>query len=174
MRSLIPLSFVICLLLPTVATGQPTPTETTETPPAEATTETPAETPPAEVKTEIKPVDAVELITEVGKVINDWRNVGWLAGVIALINLLLSLLRFRPIDMALDRLDWKWLKPLIATLLGAALGGFSTFSTGAGALNSIVAGMLAGLGSVGFHELVDNLRRQSRKPPAVSLTPPVG
>jgi hypothetical protein len=118
--------------------------------------------PTAEAET--KPVDAVELVTSVGKVIDDWKNVGWLAGVIALINLLLNLLRFKPIDMALERLDWKWLKPLIATVLGATLGGFSVFSTGAGVLNSVVAGMLAGLGSVGFHELVDNLRKQTRKP----------
>lgn len=162
MRALL---FASILLIPTIAKGQPTPTPTEEA----TTTETEAAKPEVEPKaeTEAKPVDAVELITTVGKVIDDWRNVGWLAGVIALVNLLLNLLRFKPIDMALERLDWKWLKPLIATLLGALLGGFSTFSTGASVLNSIVAGMLAGLGSIGFHELVDNLRKQTRKPSSV-------
>jgi len=158
-----PLVLSICLLLPTTVEGQPTPTPTptTEGAPALLAAEPAAET---EAKAETEPVDAVELVTSVGKVIDDWKNVGWLAGVIALINLLLNLLRFKPIDMALERLDWKWLKPLIATVLGATLGGVSVFSTGAGILNSVVAGMLAGLGSVGFHELVDNLRKQTRKP----------
>ena len=157
------LALSIVLLLPTIAEGQPTPTPT-PTPTTEETAEAKtAEEPAAEAET--KPVDAVELVSAVGQVIDNWQNVGWLAGVIALINFLLSLLRFKPIDMAMERVDVKWLKPLIATLLGAALGGFSTFSTGASVLNSIVAGMLAGLGSVGFHELVDNLRKQSRKPP---------
>lgn len=155
MPTLISLLCITPFLGPVV--GEEQPTENVLPEPKALTTEPiPEETPPE--------IDAVELVTSVGKVVNDWKNVGWLAGVIAMINFLLSLLRFKPINMAMDRLDIKWLKPLIATLLGAALGGFSTFSTGAGVLNSIVAGMLAGLGSVGFHELVDNLRKQSRKP----------
>jgi hypothetical protein len=172
MRLLILLSFVVTSLGVTTAKAQPTPTEG-DNPPETAAAE-PAADPEVAAKLEETPVDAVELVSSIGHVINDWKNVGWLAGVIALINLLLSLLRFRPIDMALDRLDWKWLKPLIATLLGAALGGFSTFQTGAGVLNSIVAGMLAGLGSVGFHELVDNLRKQTRKSTAPTLTTTTG
>lgn len=167
MRALL---FASILLIPTIAKGQLTPTETIPATEAEvAKPETPATPTETPAEPEAKPVDAVALITSVGKVIDDWRNVGWLAGVIALVNLLLNLLRFKPIDMALERLDWKWLKPLIATLLGALLGGFSTFSTGASVLNSIVAGMLAGLGSIGFHELVDNLRKQTRKPPSAPI-----
>lgn len=117
-------------------------------------TETPTEEPPPEVG---------ELVSGAGKVIDDWKNIGWLAGVIALINLLLNLVRFTPIETWLASLDYKWIKPLIATILGAALGGFSTFSTGAGILNSIVAGALAGLTSVGFHELVDKTRKRTTK-----------
>lgn len=107
--------------------------------------------------------DVGELLSDAGKVIDDWGNVGWLAGVIALINLLLNLLRFTPINALLADLDYKWTKPLTATLLGAALGGFSTFSTGASALQSIIAGAMAGLGSVGFHELIDKTRKRTTK-----------
>ena len=110
--------------------------------------------------------DVGALITDAGKAIDDWRNVGWLAGVIALINLMLNLLRFTPVNSWLTNLDYKWAKPLTATLLGAALGGFSTYSTGASALNSIVAGAMAGLGSVGFHELMDKTRKRTTKPAA--------
>lgn len=98
--------------------------------------------------------DIGEVITGVGKVIDDWENVGWLAGVIALINFLLGLLRFRPIDIYLAENELKWVKPLLAVVLGGALGGFSAFSTGASMLNSAVAGIMAGLGSVGFHQLM--------------------
>lgn len=128
-------------------------------PPATAT---PASAAPAE--REKSPPGVGELVSDAGKVIDDWKNIGWLAGVIALINLLLNLIRFTPIETWLISLDYKWLKPLIATVLGAALGGFSTFSTGAGVFNSIVAGAIAGLGSVGFHELVDKTRKRTIKP----------
>lgn len=130
------------------------PTAETPTPPPAAPEATPAE----------GEANVGELVTDAGKVIDDWQNLGWLAGVIALINLLLGVLRFRPINDWLVSLDYKWLKPLIATVLGAALGGFSTFETGAGILNSIVAGAVAGLSSVGFHELIDKTRKRTTKP----------
>lgn len=109
------------------------------------------------------PPNVGELISGAGKVIDDWGNLGWLAGVIALINMLLLTLRLRPIDIWMTGLDYKWIKPLVATLLGAAMGGFSTFQTGAGVLNSIVAGALAGLTSVGFHQLIDQTRKRTTK-----------
>lgn len=132
-----------------------------------ATPEPPkADTPAAEpVAAPAMPADPTpqDLIVGLGAVIDNWQNIGWVAGVIALITLLLGILRFKPIDEWLTSLDFKWIKPLIATVLGAALGGFSVFSTGAGVLNSIVAGILAGLGSVGFHELMDKLRKRTTK-----------
>ena len=128
--------------------------------PTPTTTEAPADDTPTEGE---DPPQVGELVSDAGKVIDDWRNIGWLAGVIALINLLLSLMRFTPIETWLDELDYKWIKPLIATLLGCAFGGFSTYQTGAGVLNSIVVGALAGLGSVGFHELFDKTRKRTTK-----------
>ncbi len=108
--------------------------------------------------------DVGEVISDAGKVIDDWQNVGWLAGLIALINLMMNMLRFKPINNWLTTLDYKWIKPLTATLLGAALGGLSTYATGASAINSIVAGAMAGLSSVGFHELMDKTRKRTTKP----------
>ena len=105
--------------------------------------------------------DAGELLQGVGKVADDWKALGWLAGMIALVNLLLNFLRLRILDDYLTYKKWKWLKPLGACLLGAALGGLSVFQTGASVPNSILAGVLAGMGSVGFHELMDKLRKRS-------------
>lgn len=110
-----------------------------------------------------KPPKVGEIITDAGKVIDDWKNIGWLAGVIAFINFLLNLIRFTPIESWLLGLDYKWIKPLIATLLGAALGGFSSLSTGASVLQSVITGAMAGLGSVGFHELIDKSRKRTTK-----------
>ena len=107
-----------------------------------------------------------ELVSGVGTVVDDWKNLGWLAGVMALINLLLNVLRLKPLNDWLAEKDWKWVKPLVAVLLGSALGGFSTFQTGASVLNSILAGFMAGLGSVGFHELMDKLKKQTTAKPA--------
>ncbi len=105
--------------------------------------------------------DVGEVISDAGKVIDDWQNVGWLAGLIALINLMMNMLRFKPINNWLTTLDYKWIKPLTAALLGAGLGGLSTYATGASAINSIVAGAMAGLSSVGFHELMDKTRKRT-------------
>lgn len=152
---------------PAAAATAETPTAAPATPapstPSSATADKPEGTADP---TDGQPHDDVGgLITDAGKVIDDWKNVGWLAGVIALINLLLNLLRFRPIDEWLTRIDYKWIKPLVATVLGAALGGFSTFATGASVLNSIVAGAMAGLGSVGFHELMSQTRKRGGSKP---------
>ena len=107
-----------------------------------------------------------ELVSGVGTVVDDWKNLGWLAGVIALINLLLNVLRLKPLNDYLADKDWKWVKPLVAVVLGSVLGGFSTCQSGASVLNSILAGFMAGLGSVGFHELMDKLKKQTTAKPA--------
>lgn len=131
---------------------------------ADPATPAPAADPAAE-----KPVEATDLITGAAGVVDTWKQLGWLAGLIALINLLLSTLRFKPLNDWLTELDYKWIKPLIATVLGAALGGLSTFETGAGILLSVVMGIVAGLGSVGFHQLIDTLRKRTSKPKPVEV-----
>jgi len=106
--------------------------------------------------------DVNELATLLLKVISDWRGIGWVAGVIALINLLMNVLRFKPLKTWFEARGIVWLKPLIAVVLGGLMGGFSTFATGAGVVGSIIAGVVAALGSVGFHELVTKLREREK------------
>jgi hypothetical protein len=122
-----------------------------------------------EVSTELEVVGESEttpfdIFRDIGKIINDWRNIGWIAGLIALINMLINLLRFKPINEFLEERDLKWLKPLAACVLGGSLGGLTTYQTGAPWLNSVAAGVLTALGSVGFHELISTLlERTTRK-----------
>jgi hypothetical protein len=140
-----------------------------ETAPAEAEVVAIAETAP-EVSTELEVVGGesettpFDIFRDIGKIINDWRKIGWIAGLIALINMLINLLRFKPINEFLEDRDLKWCKPLAACVLGGALGGLTTYQTGAPWLNSVAAGVLTALGSVGFHELISTLlERTTRK-----------
>jgi hypothetical protein len=104
-----------------------------------------------------------DILHDIGKVINDWRTLGWLAGLIALINLLVNLLRLKPINAFLEKKDLKWVKPTVACVLGGVIGGLSTYQIGAPITNSIAAGVLTALGSVGFHELVSTLLKRTRR-----------
>lgn len=109
---------------------------------------------------------AEDLLQGLGKTVNDWKTLGWLAGLIALLNFLMGLLRFKPIDVWLIQHDKKWLKPWVAMGLGALIMGLSTYQTDANVLNAIVAGLLAGLGSTGFHEAITGKLTFGPKPKA--------
>lgn len=93
-----------------------------------------------------------DLVQGAEKTYDDWTKLGWLAGLMALVKLLVNLLKFAPIAKWFDDQQKGWLKPYIAAGLGALLGGLGTFATGVGLAKSIVAGLLAGLGAVGLHE----------------------
>lgn len=88
------------------------------------------------------------------KVIDDWRALGWLAGCIALVNFLILLLRVKKIDALFEKANIKWLKPVISAVIGGAGGFFSTMATGAGVVQSILYGVIAGLAAVGVHQAV--------------------
>jgi len=107
------------------------------------------------------PVEVDDLIKGFAQVVDDWKNLGWLAGVVALVNLLILVFRFRPINDALTNLDAKWIKPLIAVILGAVFGGFSAALSGATVPVAILSGVIAGLGSVGFHQLIDQIKTKA-------------
>jgi hypothetical protein len=137
--------------LPVVGDPLPEPVKVVE---LEATPEEVEALPEVVGESETTPFD---IFRDIGKIINDWRKIGWIAGLIALINLLINLLRFKPINEFLEEKDLKWLKPLAACVLGGALGGLTTYQTGVPWLNSVAAGVLTALGSVGFHELISTL-----------------
>jgi len=107
------------------------------------------------------PTDVEDIVEGVSYAISEWKNVGWLAGVTALINVLILLFRFPLVNTALSNLNAKWAKPLIAAILGAAIGGFSAALAGGTPGVAVVAGILAGLSSVGLHQLIDQFRRRN-------------
>jgi len=118
----------------------------------------------AEAQDEVseEPVGSQEVLTDVEKVINSWKTIGWLAGLIALIQLLMKLLRFGPIDNWFEANKKRWMKPYIASTLGAILGGLSTYATNANVLNSIITGLIIGTTSVGWNELINKFQSEKR------------
>ncbi len=103
-----------------------------------------------------------ELLEMVVKLISDWRSVGWMAGMVALINILINLLRLPFVDDVLHRAKLKWLKPLLASMLGAILTALLSIMEGGPALSALAVGAIAGLAAVGLHELADKRHKVAR------------
>jgi len=99
-------------------------------------------------------VSLEQLFEMIGMVISDWRTIGFLAGLIALVSLLLFALRFRPLNSLLENKGLKWTKVYIAALLGAILTFLTTYQTGADWMQSAIAGLIFGLASVGGHQAI--------------------
>jgi len=89
---------------------------------------------------------------QLGKVVSDWRTIGCIAGIVALINLLILVLRFKPLNEWLALKKLKWLKVYIAAGLGALLTFFTSYQTGAGWMQSAILGLGFGLTAVGTHQ----------------------
>ncbi len=101
-----------------------------------------------------------ELLKETGGVVAAWQ-LGWLAGLTALINLLINLLRFPAINNVFVDNEILWTKPLISAALGAGLGGLSSYATNQDPLMAIGAGIMAGIMATGTHEFLN--KRKARK-----------
>lgn len=103
-----------------------------------------------------------ELLDGAEKTWSDWEKLGWLAGMLALCNLLVNLTKFGPLNSWLESTGRKWILPYVSGALGGVLGGLSAFALHASAAKSIFAGILSGLAAVGGHEAVSNLKIANR------------
>lgn len=103
-----------------------------------------------------------DVISDVVKIINDWKTLGTLAGVIATVQLLVKSLKFKPINNLFTKYKIKWIKPYIAIVLGAISGGLGAYSTNADIPNGIIAGILAGMASIGLNESINKLNSSKR------------
>jgi hypothetical protein len=109
-----------------------------------------------------QPVIAQDLVKDAEQMINNWKLLGSLAGLIALVQLLMKALKFGPLDNWFETSKVKWIKPYIATILGALLGGLTTYATNANLLNSITSGIIIGMGSVGWNEILKRFSAENR------------
>jgi len=135
-----------------------------QAPTAEGDVATVAEAPMAEAPVLVEPeVTLDQLLDMIGKVVSDWRVIGWMAGVIALIALLIAALRFTPLNNLLEKNDLKWIKVYVSAGLGALSGFFSAFQTGAGWVQSILLGLMAGWAVIGAHQTITKGNKKKEK-----------
>lgn len=108
------------------------------------------------------PTEATDVVADAVKVYGDWKTSGWMAGLLALISLFMNLLRFGPVDDFFRSKQLIWLKPVLAAALGAATAGLGAGMSGAGVGPSLMAGVMAGLGSVGLYEVAKRRKVENR------------
>lgn len=102
------------------------------------------------------------LLQDGAKIYSDWKALGWMGGLMALVSLLMNLLRFGPLHEFFRVNKLMWLKPLLAALFGGVAAGLSTAMTGAGVMPSMMAGLLAGLGAIGLYETTKRRKSENR------------
>lgn len=98
-----------------------------------------------------------DILQQLGKVISDWNTVGALAGLIALVNLLVQLTKLHSLPGFLGK-AMAWIKPSWRPYLAIGLGMLGGFlvalqqgkSWGA----AVVGGIITGLGAIGGHEAI--------------------
>ena len=117
-------------------------------------------TPTAEANASIT-VD--ELAEDAQNVVNDWRALGSIAGIIALLQLLMKILKFKPIDDLMVAKKIKWIKPYVSAVLGVLLVGLTTYANGGNLMNSLVAGFLFGTATTGWNEMLNKLQPEKRQ-----------
>lgn len=79
----------------------------------------------------------------------------------AVIKLLISLMKFKPVAKLLDSPKAKAIKPYIALILGIAGGFIASVSTGQPIVASLIAGATAGLGATGIHEVSKSVMKKN-------------
>ena len=102
-------------------------------------------------------------VTDVTNVINNWQTLGALSGAIIGLQLLVKLLKIKPIDAIFKKKKIKWVKPYLTVGIGIGLGSLSTYATGANVPQSVLAGALAATTSVGWNELLNKAQIDKRQ-----------
>ena len=111
------------------------------------------EMPPAE-EAEDEP-DIGDVIKQLSMIKTTWKEVSWLAGLTAMVTLVITLTKLKILGEVIRRNKLQWVRPLLAMVL-AGLG-----SAGLGAIAGIdlswiiVGGLLAGLMSPGLYQFIE-------------------
>jgi hypothetical protein len=100
---------------------------------------------------EPSPVDLFDGGTSVYR---DWKDLGQLAGIIALMKLLIDVTKIKVIDSWLWDHQWRWVRPTMALLLGGLTSIAIAIPTRANLIVAFIHGALAGASTIGVHELV--------------------
>lgn len=101
-----------------------------------------------------------DIVSGAGDVYNIWKTSGWIAGLTALIYLLIQITKVGFIKKWLG--VRKWLRPLIAVVLGLAGATFAAMQGGVVWWSALLGGLGAALGSSGFNELMNAVTPSGR------------
>ena len=115
-----------------------------------------------EMATDEEAAELPGLIGDATAIYSEWKTGGWMAGLLALVTLLMNLLRFGPINEFFRVKQLMWLKPILAAAFGAVAAGIGAGVAGAAVGPSLIAGVLAGLGAVGLYEVTKRRKAENR------------
>jgi len=91
-------------------------------------------------------------------IISEWKTVGYLGGLLALVAFLIMLMKLKFISNYLEAHDLKWVKSLVAAVLGGLATMFTAVLAGAdwwpAGIIAFLSGAAAGFGAVGAHQAV--------------------
>jgi len=101
-----------------------------------------------------------DIVKGAGDTFDIWKTQGWIAGLTALIYLLIQITKLGFIKTLLG--VRKWLRPLIALVLGLAGSVFAAMNGGVVWWSALLGGIGAALGSSGFNELMNTVTPTGR------------
>lgn len=102
----------------------------------------------------IAPPSIGDILQQVISVIGTFRTGAVIAALIGVVNILTNLTK---VQWLADRIPSK-ARPWIALALGVLTAAFTARQSGATWIAAIIAGVMAGLGSIGLHELVGSFQ----------------
>lgn len=113
--------------------------------------------------------EVVSLIGEMFQATGQWKALGWVAALAAVLRVLIKLTNTRVFDNLVG--SRPWIKPAISSVLGVLIGIFGTLATGVSLPSAILAGLLAGLSSTGIHEVMSmfNKAKQAERAAGTKL-----
>lgn len=107
----------------------------------------------AEVDPNALPLDIVDLVNRTLAVFDSWKAGGAVAGLVSLTYLVVHLSKLKALAAFFNRKPW--IRPLFSMVTGLALAVLGAVATGTAWHAAIIAGLIAGLTSSGFHELLN-------------------
>lgn len=101
------------------------------------------------------PPDVGDVLKEGQSVYTTWKELGVLAGLIALVTFLIRLTKLGFVGAAIKRNKAEWVRPLLAMVAAGLLASGGALALGQGLPWVILAGVLGGLAAPGAHEFLE-------------------
>lgn len=101
-----------------------------------------------------------DVVQQGAAVLGQWSTAGTLASVLALVNVLINATKLSVFDGLFA--ERAWLRPLVATVFGMIIAFLQALIGGSAVPPALLVGLIGGLSSVGFHELMATFNTKER------------